>query len=91
MTDNRRPPGLPLEVDILLTIPGVGELSLKSRDLSDHGVFVVTDGLLELPLGTLVTLQVRDLVQAPRVPAQVVSCDSEGLALDFVVDTPPAD
>lgn len=84
MRDKRRDPRIPVQTDILLTHPAVGRLCLKSRDLSDGGVFLLCDQQPALPPGTEVVLQVRDLADAPEVPARVLRAEPEGLALVFV-------
>lgn len=86
MADNRRDPRIPVETDILLSHPAVGRLCLKSRDLSDGGVFLLTEPQPSLPPGAEVVLQVRDLADAPEVPARVLRVDDEGLALAFVTE-----
>jgi hypothetical protein len=83
--EKRRSPRIDLEDHILLTHPDVGTLCLQTRDVSDGGVYLFSEHF-PLPEGTEVTLQSRDMPDAPQVPARILRRDDQGIGLQFLVD-----
>lgn len=63
----------------------LGELLVKTRDISEGGVFVILDAEHNnLPLGAKVTGQIQGLMDdAPIVDMEVVRAEPEGLGLKF--------
>lgn len=78
-----------LVVDIKLTSDDQCEYVLKSRNISDNGVFLELNGeQLNLPLGTQVILQVCSQLgeePAPHVKAEIARITDEGLGLHFIL------
>lgn len=74
-----------LRTKIKLTHPELGESIWSTGDISDGGVFLISDGK-DLPeLGDLVKIQVQNLpVEAPVVEARVVRVTAAGIGLEFV-------
>jgi hypothetical protein len=68
---------------IRLTHPSFGTVSVKSRDMSNGGVYVYTAGQVTLPEGSEVIVQAEDIEDAPEVRATVVRVEDGGLALMF--------
>ena len=63
----------------------VGELLVKTRDISDGGVFVVLEPDHIPPVGTLLTGQVQGLMDdAPVLQMEVVRVEQGGVGLRFV-------
>ena len=63
----------------------VGELLVKTRDISDGGVFVVLEPNQIPPIGTRLTGQVQGLMDdAPILQLEVVRVESTGVGLRFV-------
>lgn len=65
------------------------EHSLTTRDLSNSGVFLETDGGFVLEQGTIVHMRVAQPFEdgdPPLVKAEVVRIDKDGIALRFVID-----
>ena len=63
----------------------VGELLVKTRDISDGGVFVVLEPDQIPPVGTLLTGQVQGLMDdAPVLQLEVVRVEPTGVGLRFV-------
>ncbi|MBK8188459.1 MAG: PilZ domain-containing protein [Cellvibrio sp.] len=61
------------------------ELSVKTRDISDGGVFVVLEPEQMPPIGTLVRGQVQGLLDnAPILQMEVVRVESNGVGLKFL-------
>lgn len=86
MHDKRSSPRLPIDHDVLLRHPAVGTVCLRMRDMSNEGVFLLAESDLGIAEAMEVVLQVRDLHEAPEVPARVDRVDDEGLALTFLLD-----
>lgn len=83
--DKRRHLRTPLACRIKIIQGGVGELIVKTRDISDGGVFVVLDPEQVPPVGTHVTGQVQGLMDdAPILDMEVVRVEPSGVGLRFV-------
>jgi len=63
----------------------VGELLVKTRDISDGGVFVVLEPEQIPPIGTRLTGQVQGLMDdAPILQLEVVRVEPAGVGLRFL-------
>ena len=75
----------PYESLIKISHNSIGTVVLKTRDISDGGMFVITDSLENTikvpPVGTVVEGQVQD---GPALKMQVVRIVDEGIGLKFV-------
>jgi len=90
MRDNKRDSTrVGLVIDIKLICEDKTEHILKSRNISDHGVFLEhNDAPLNLPIGTRVILQVCSLLgdePPPPVNAEVTRITDEGMGLQFIL------
>ncbi|RYZ82182.1 MAG: PilZ domain-containing protein [Moraxellaceae bacterium] len=75
----------PLQCKIKIVHDSVGELIVKTRDISDGGVFVILDANQVPPIGTHVTGQVQGLMDdAPILEMEVVRVEPTGVGLRFV-------
>lgn len=75
----------PITCQIKLWHDQLGEMLVKTRDISDGGVFVVLDPDQAPPLGSIVTGQVQGLMDdAPVLKMEVVRAEPEGVGLRFV-------
>ena len=78
-----------LVIDIKLTRDDDSEHLLKSRNISDKGVFLEYNSeKLELPLGSQVVLQVCSMLNdepPPPVKAEVMRITDEGIGLQFIL------
>jgi hypothetical protein len=83
--EKRRSPRIDLEDNILLSHPDVGTLCLKTRDVSDGGVYLFT---ADFPLseGDEVVLQSQAMPDAPQVRARICRRDPQGIGLQFLLD-----
>lgn len=60
-------------------------MMVKTRDISDGGVFVVLDDQRTPPVGTIVRGQVQGMMDdAPILDMEVVRMEPEGIGLRFV-------
>ena len=83
--DKRRHIRTLLQCKIKITHSDVGEKIVKTRDISDGGVFVVLDPRDIPPIGTIVTGQVQGLMDdAPILDMEVVRVEPEGVGLQFI-------
>lgn len=63
----------------------IGELQVKTRDISDGGVFLVLEPEQIPPIGTHLTGQVQGLMDdAPVLEMEVVRVEPAGVGLRFV-------
>lgn len=80
---------LGLVIDIKLTCEDKTERILKSRNISDSGVFLdYDDEPLNLPVGTCVVLQVCSQLgdePPPPVKAEVTRTTDEGMGFRFIL------
>ncbi len=68
---------------------GQESITLFSADVSDSGVFLKTDEPAQLPIGTLVELQVQmapDAEAAPVIKGKVVRETAEGIGIRFILE-----
>ncbi len=83
--DKRRHVRTPIVCRIRIVHPRFGEMMVKTRDISDGGVFVVLDDAPALPVGDIVQGQVQGLVaDAPVLDMEVVRVEPTGVGLKFV-------
>lgn len=83
--DKRRHVRTSFACRIKITHDSVGELLVKTRDISDGGVFVVLEPEQIPPIGTRLTGQVQGLMDdAPILQLEVVRVEPAGVGLRFV-------
>jgi len=83
--DKRRHIRTPLACRIKIANNAIGEIIVKTRDISDGGVFVVLEPDQVPPIGTHVTGQVQGLMDdAPILEMEVVRVEPSGVGLRFV-------
>lgn len=70
---------------IKITHASIGELMVKTRDISDGGIFLVLEPEQIPPIGTRLIGQVQGLMDdAPVLEMEVVRVESTGVGLRFV-------
>ncbi|MDQ2076495.1 PilZ domain-containing protein [Marinimicrobium sp. ABcell2] len=85
MSDKREYTRTPFVCRIRISHESIGELEVKTRDVSDGGVFVVLEPEQVPPIGSVVTGQVQGLVdEAPVVNMEVVRVEPGGVGLKFL-------
>lgn len=83
--DKRQYVRTPLRTTILLTHDSFGEMLVKTRDISQGGVFLVTSELSMPPVGTIIQGQVQDdYGERPVVKMEIVRVDPNGIGLKFI-------
>ena len=84
-SDKRKHIRTQLQCKIKITHEAVGEKIVKTRDISDGGVFVVLDSEQIPPIGSIVTGQVQGLMDdAPILEMEVVRVEPSGVGLRFI-------
>ncbi len=85
MSEQRKFPRTPLKCRIKICHSSIGEVIVSTRNISDSGVFIVTEGVDMPPLGSIVQGQVQGLMaEAPVVDMEIVRVEPGGLGLKFV-------
>ena len=74
-----------LQCRIKISHASIGEKIVKTRDISDGGVFVVLDASDIPPIGTHLRGQVQGLMDdAPILEMEVVRVETTGVGLRFI-------
>ena len=77
----------PFACRIKIVHDSIGELLVKTRDISDGGVFVVLEPEQIPTVGTIVAGQVQGLIEdAPILQMEVVRVEPVGVGLRFLRD-----
>lgn len=87
MSDNQRiHQRTHLKVSFKIWNTGLEPIVVSTRDVSDGGVFLITDGLESIPdVGTQLLGQVQGLMEsAPVVEMEVVRLEPMGMGLRFL-------
>ncbi len=85
MSDKREHIRTPMNCRIRIADKTLGELEVKTRDVSDGGVFVILDPDQMPPIGSIVTGQVQGLMEAaPILQMEVVRVEPQGVGLKFL-------
>ena len=82
--EKRQHSRIPLATRVRIHHDSIGELILRTRDLSHGGLFVYRDQHRLPPVGTVVEVQVQDTPEeAPIVAMVIVREDDEGVGMQF--------
>ncbi len=85
MQNNRQHPRNPFEVRVKISHPAIGEKIVKTRDISEGGLFIVAEPTEMPPIGEIVTGQILGMMEDPPiVKMKIVRTEEQGLGLQFV-------
>lgn len=85
MSEKRKEQRHPLAATMKISHPDIGDVFVKTKDLSEHGLFVLADPQNMPPVGSIVKCQVqRGEVEMPVLSMKIVRAVSDGLGLLFV-------
>lgn len=85
MENNRKHPRYPLSVDVKISHPDIGEKMVKTRNISDSGVFILVEPTAMPPIGEVVQGQVQgEHDDMPVVKMKIVRMEDDGLGLQFI-------
>ena len=84
MTDKRKHERLPLSAKVKITHPAIGSVMVWTKDLSDGGVYLITNDIELPPIGSVVEGQVQGSMESPPViKMKIVRVESDGVGLQF--------
>jgi c-di-GMP-binding flagellar brake protein YcgR len=86
MSNKRQFPRLPLPMTVEVTVAEQGTVQMKTRDMSDGGVFLENNENIILLMGVKLTIKVIENMQgeeAAEIPATVVRVTNDGVAVQF--------
>ena len=87
MENKRKHPRVPLNVDIKISHPDVGEMIVKTKNFSDGGLFILVDPAAMPPIGEIIQGQVQaEFGDFPVVSMKIVRTEDDGLGLQFIED-----
>ena len=91
MNNKRQSPRLPLLIpmSVKMTVENQDPVVMKTRNMSDSGVFLENNDNLGLQIGTKLTIKVIEDLQVDNIaaiPATVVRIADDGFALKFELD-----
>jgi len=89
MANNRKYPRLPLPMKVEVIVENQSPVVMKTRDMSDGGVFLENNDNLVLQMGVKLTIKVIENMQgddAVNIAATVVRVTDEGFAVQFDYD-----
>lgn len=85
MEDSRQHVRTPMVCKIKIIQEDASEVVVRTRDISDGGVFIVLDSETKLPVGSVVNGQIQGLVDdAPVLKMEVVRVEPTGVGLRFL-------
>lgn len=85
MENKREHPRYPLSVDVKISHPDIGEKMVKTRNISDSGLFILVEPTAMPPVGEIVQGQVQgEHDDMPIVKMKIVRMEDDGLGLQFI-------
>ncbi len=77
-----------LRAEVKLSHPQVGDIKLRTADISEGGAYILAEGNTLPDIGEIVVVQVQGLGggDGPLVKMRIVRFDNEGIGLVFVDD-----
>ncbi len=85
MDDKREHIRHPLAVEVKISHPDIGELIVKTKNISDGGLFILVEPAEMPPIGEIVQGQVLgEAEDLPIVSMKIVRTESDGLGLQFI-------
>ncbi len=77
-----------LIVDIELTLPEQGQITVRTKNISDGGLFLILDDIELPPMGTEVQVRLKNQLgdgdEPPVNRAMVVRAEGNGIGLEFL-------
>ncbi|MCH2160055.1 MAG: PilZ domain-containing protein [Oleiphilaceae bacterium] len=87
MSDSRRHPRIPMKAQVKISHESFGEVVASTKDISDGGVFLLTDNSDMPAIGTVIQGQVQGLTgDAPILNMEIMRRTVEGIGLRFILD-----
>ena len=74
-----------MSVDVKITHPEIGEMVVKTRNVSDSGLYILVDPAQMPSIGKIVHGQVQgESDDLPVVKMKIVRTDDDGVGLQFI-------
>jgi len=89
MTNSRKHPRIPLPLQVEVLVEDQAPVIMKTRDMSDGGVFLEENKNLVLQMGVKLTIKVLETMhgeEPPEIPATVVRVTDDGFGVQFDLD-----
>lgn len=85
MPNNRKHPRTPIKCQIKVVHPNIGEVMVNTRDISDGGIFLITEDVSMPPVGSIVNGQVQGMGgEGPILKLEIVRVEPAGIGLKFI-------
>ena len=85
MSEHRSSPRTPIKCQVKVTHPSIGEGLVNTRDISDGGIFLITEDIAMPPIGTIVSGQVQGMgAEGPILKLEIVRMEPVGIGLKFI-------
>ncbi len=83
--DQRHDHRTPMKVQVKVRHPSIGEIVVQTRDISDGGIFLLTENIDVPPIGTIVEGQVQGMeIEGPILKLEIVRMEPAGIGLKFI-------
>lgn len=87
-SENRKHLRIGLAVEIELSLPGQGTINVRTRNISDGGLYLLLDDIQLPPIGSEVTVRLKNQLgdgeEPPTNRATVVRHETDGVGLEFI-------
>jgi len=85
MSDNRIDLRTPMKCQVKVSHDSIGEILVNTRDISDGGIFLLTENIDMPPVGTVIEGQVQGMgMVAPIIKMKIVRLEPAGIGLKFI-------
>ncbi|PCJ47403.1 MAG: pilus assembly protein PilZ [Moraxellaceae bacterium] len=92
MSELRKSQRTMLKCRMRVTHTEIGQIEVKSRDISDGGIFLMTDEFELPPIGSILEGQVQGMMDdAPIIKMEIVRVEADGVGLRFILDDKDSD
>ena len=75
----------PIKVQVKVYHPSIGNIVVQTRDISDGGIFLLTENIEVPAIGTIVEGQVQGMdIEGPILKLEIVRMEPAGIGLKFI-------
>ena len=87
MQNRRRHTRIPMTVRVKITHPAIGEKIVKTKNISDSGLFILAEPTEMPAIGEIVIGQVQGMIDdPPSLEMVIVRTEKDGIGLQFITD-----
>ena len=85
MSESRKYVRTSMKVKVKVWHDSIGELVVNTRDISDGGIFLLTEDIEMPPIGSVLKGQAQGMpIEAPIVQLEIVRIEPMGVGLRFI-------